>query len=84
MDREQLALLKEVMALDFKALELQLYLDTHPNDQRALRDHNLACQEAKAAKENYQRCYGPFMPCEATGFPWQWISDPWPWEICYE
>jgi spore coat protein JB len=83
-DREQLALLKELMALEFTALEFQLYLNTHPNDQRALMEYNSACQAVKAAKERYVSCYGPLSHCEQSGFPWQWISDPWPWEICYE
>ena len=38
--RDRLELLKEIMAVDFSLVELNLYLDTHPLDQRALRLHN--------------------------------------------
>lgn len=84
MNREQLELLKELMALEFTAIELNLYLDTHPNDQRALMEYNAVCQQLMMLKERYERCYGPLTPCNPSAFPWQWIEEPWPWEICYE
>lgn len=85
MDREQLRLLKELMALEFAALDFNLYLDTHPNDQRALTECATLSQQAMVAREQYQQCYGPLTAdCAQSGFPWQWIDEPWPWQICYQ
>ncbi|HEY8392653.1 MAG TPA: spore coat protein CotJB [Capillibacterium sp.] len=84
MDRERLALLKELMALEFTALEFNLYLDTHPTDQRALMEFNAILPQLKAVKQKYQERYGPLTAEEPSSYPWQWINEPWPWEICYE
>ncbi|MDI9568500.1 MAG: spore coat protein CotJB, partial [Bacillota bacterium] len=45
MRRDRRELLLKIMALDFTALELNLYLDTHPRDARALEDYNRVTQE---------------------------------------
>ncbi len=84
MNREQLEALKELMAQQFTVLEFQLYLDTHPTDQRALMEYNEACRQLMVLKQRYQQAYGPLTFCEASDYPWQWIEEPWPWQICYE
>lgn len=73
-------MLKEVMALDFMAIELNLYLNTHPYDQRALMIFVSTVQQAKMARDNYERMYGPITACASNSFPWPWIEEPWPWE----
>jgi spore coat protein JB len=73
-------MLKEVMALDFMAIELNLYLNTHPYDQKALMIFVNTVQRAKMARENYERMYGPITASASNSFPWPWIEDPWPWE----
>ncbi len=83
MNREQVAALKELMAQEFNALEFHLYLDTHPTDQRALMEYNEACRQLMVLKQRYQQCFGPLTFCETSGYPWQWIEEPWPWQISY-
>ncbi len=79
MSRERL--LREVMALDFALIDLGLYLDTHPCDQRALNLFNNYAQSAMALRREYERLYGPLTQnSAATGFRWTWIDEPWPWE----
>lgn len=78
MNREQL--LKEVMAAGFTAYDLHLYLNTHPYDQRALMLFNQATQRARLVTDQFERMYGPLTASSSTGFPWQWIQNPWPWE----
>lgn len=73
-------MLKEVMALDFMAIELNLYLNTHPYDQKALMIFVSTVQRAKMARENFERMYGPITASASNSFPWPWIEDPWPWE----
>mgnify|MGYP000543313533 FL=1 len=72
-------LLSEIQCHEFAINELALYLDTHPEDQRALCLHRKYCNELKPMKDMYQRVYGPLTinyPCNK----WRWLEEPWPWE----
>ena len=72
-------LMNKIKALDFSIIELGLYLDTHPNDEKALCLHKEYTNEVKALKDKYQKKYGPltiFYPCNK----WRWLESPWPWE----
>lgn len=81
MDATQQQMLRELMALDFSIIDMQLYLDTHPNDQRAIMYFNSLVQRASVLRQTYQQKYGPLMVNTTTSScPWQWIKDPWPWE----
>ncbi len=82
--REGLELLKEIMAIDFSLVELNLYLDTHPLDQRAQRLQNEYVTICKDLKEKYEEDYAPLTHVYASECPWGWIEEPWPWEINYE
>jgi len=57
--RDGLELLKEIMAVDFSMVELNLYLDTHPMDQRALRLHNEYVIKYKMLKDKYEQDCAP-------------------------
>ena len=82
--RERLEMLKEIMALDFSSLELNLYLDTHPADTRALKLHNEYIRRLKELKEVYEKKYDFITHKNMSDCPWEWIKDPWPWEIDYK
>ena len=72
-------MLMKIRELDFAIVELSLYLDTHPNDQRALCMHKEYCRRLKDLKDKYQKLYGPlsiYFPCNK----WRWLEEPWPWE----
>jgi len=79
MDINREKLLHEVMAADFTVVDLNLYLDTHPYDQRAIYVYNQSVQRAKMLRENYERMYGPLTPFAETRCPYQWVESPWPW-----
>ena len=69
----------KIKSLDFAITELALYLDTHPEDKKALCLHKKYCKECKDLKDKYQKVYGPLTnayPCNK----WRWIEEPWPWE----
>lgn len=83
-DRERLEMLKEIMALDFSGVELNLYLDTHPMDQKAIAIHNDYTIKSNKLKEEYEKKYGPITHEFISKCPWEWIECPWPWEINYE
>ncbi len=75
------ALMREVQAACFAAYDLQLYLNTHPTDSRAMMMYTAAVQRKKALTEEYEKAYGPITADSAAGtMPWQWIKSPWTWE----
>ena len=76
------AMLYEIQQVSFSLVDLNLYLDNHPNCQQAIDDYNQLFQVYWEMKSNYEMQYGPlanFGHCPAT-YPWSWINDPWPWE----
>lgn len=83
---ERLAMLKEIQELEFAAVELNLFLDTHPQDQAALRDYQAVSEKLLAARKRYEEMCGPLTatwPGAASHRQWLWIQEPWPWEIEY-
>ena len=75
----QKEMLMKIRELDFAVIELGLYLNTHPDDQRALCLHRKYTKELKELKDKYQKVYGPlsiYFPCNK----WRWLEEPWPWE----
>lgn len=73
-------LLQELMAADFTLIDLNLYLDTHPYDQRAIALFNSNLERAQKLRETYERMYGPLTihtPSDRNA--WKWINNPWPW-----
>ena len=76
-EREQI--LMQIRELNFAVIELGLYLNTHPEDQKALCLHRKYARVAKDLKDKYQKVYGPLTinyPCNK----WRWLEEPWPWE----
>jgi spore coat protein JB len=85
MHREQLEMLKNLQALQFTALEFNLYLDTHPGDQRALQEYECWAKEVAEYQKMYEACYGPLTALSSIDNQgcWRWLESPWPWEIEY-
>ena len=72
-------MMDEIKALNFAVIELNLYLDTHPEDKRALSTHNEYVKMLNELKDRYQQAYEPlsiYYPYNECG----WQSSPWPWE----
>ena len=73
--------MKELMALGFAVHELGLYLDTHRGDQEALvlfQKYNKLYSDGTA---EYERRYGPLVMTSSGSPAFDWVDDPWPWEI---
>lgn len=78
-DNTQEELIHQIKCYNFAVIELGLYLDTHPDDERALCLHNSYTKTLKDLKDKYQKVYGPlsiYYPCNK----WRWLEEPWPWE----
>ena len=74
-------ILNKLMALDFIAVDLQLYLDTHPCDRNALMKYNSVVSQAHMLRQTYENMYGPLYSYRSMSkYPWQWINEPWPWQ----
>lgn len=75
-------LLRKIQEVEFACVELNLYLDTHPDNEQALCDFNNFTEELMNLKNMYETKYGPLTNFggSPSRFPWQWIESPWPWE----
>lgn len=77
LSREEL--LSKIKEYQFSVIELAIYLDTHPDDKKALMLHKEYTNILKDYKDKYQKIYGPLTincPCNK----WRWLEEPWPWE----
>jgi spore coat protein JB len=76
-------LLKEIQAVDFVLVELNLYLDTHPYDYQAIQQYNDYVRKSMELKHSFQTLYGPLMHFghSYAGTPWNWDDTPWPWQV---
>lgn len=74
------ALMKKLSTYQFAAHDVQLYLDTHPEDKSAIKQAQRFQQLAAPLAEQYEQQYGALTKREADGNNWNWIKGPWPWE----
>lgn len=80
MAREEL--MEKIRELQFAAVELNLFLDNHPENKQALSDYNKISEDLSQLKRMYEEKCGPltnygYAPSQ---YPWQWVNEPWPWE----
>lgn len=69
-------MMMQIRELNFAIIELGLYLDTQPEDQRALYLHREYAKRLRDLKDKYQKMYGPlsiYYPCNK----WRWLEEPW-------
>ena len=80
-DREKA--LKLVQTYDFMLVELNLYLDNHPEDEKAFECFEHYRKLAAEARECYVKKFGPLSAVqgELVNGKWNWVNDPWPWEV---
>ena len=72
----------ELMAINFVVDELELYLDTHADDQEAFDLYQSILALRKEARERYTARYGVVTQCDQLGRDsFTWLKDPWPWEF---
>ena len=82
-DRRQL--LTEISKVDFTLKELNLYLDTHPFDQQAIREFNNYNNIKRQLTEEYTVKFGPIVLniMDENCNEWKWALQDWPWERGY-
>ncbi len=74
------ALLKKLSTYQFAAHDLQLYLDSHPDDSETIEKMNRFKEQAQQLKAQYEQSYGPLTKRATDRNNWNWIKAPWPWE----
>jgi len=79
---EQAQMLTTIDALCFSAHDLNLYLDTHPNDRDMIQLFNQYRMQSEQIINEYENRFGPLSISSnaLNRYPWMWDNMPWPWE----
>lgn len=79
-------LLRKIQELGFYAVELNLFLDTHPDNAQALQDYQYVLQTYDQLQQVYTDNFGSLLnfgeaKVNNNSF-WTWVTpnDKWPWE----
>lgn len=72
-------LMRAIMEADFVATDLKLYLDTHPDDERALELYREAVRQYKACKATFEDAFYPLNATAAgRNGEWDWLDGTFP------
>jgi len=76
-------LMRQIQEVDFVLVELNLYLDTHPDDQAAIAQYNQFAQRSMALKQQFEALFGPLrhFGSSYSPAPFAWKEAPWPWQV---
>ena len=75
------ALLNKIGEVRFACVELQLYLDTHPEDLEAQNDFNSYASALEQLMAEYTETYGPLENFgNAQHIAGSWVYQKWPWQ----
>lgn len=78
---ERNMLMRKIQANYFSAYDLQLYLDTHPNDKKAFNMFKELVTKTKNLIEEYEQNYGPLTAWGSIkSKTYDWLDEPWNWE----
>ena len=76
-------LMARINEVSFAVNDMNLYLDTHPCDEKALVYCRELVQERKKLLKEYAEIYGP-LTIDSTVWTeesvWKWMEQPFPWE----
>ena len=82
MDKRAMCL-RRIASVDLALYELTLYLDTHPEDQNALRMREIYQNKRRELIAEYEAAFGPYVVTtdDVRGDRWTWVDNPWPWDF---
>ncbi|WP_067622817.1 spore coat protein CotJB [Alicyclobacillus acidiphilus] len=75
------AALQQLQSVDFSLVELNLYLDTHPEDNQAMRQYNELRTQRQMIVQNFENQFGPLTNFGDTTSTQLWNVGPWPWQV---
>ena len=78
-------LMLKIQELSFACVDLNLYLDNHPEDKNAINTYNKFVSQFIQARCAYESKNGPLtnFGYAPSSYPWQWVNQPWPWDLEY-
>jgi spore coat protein JB len=80
MNKEKL--MREIQEVGFALVDLNLFLDSHPDNKLALdffEDMQIKYAQLQA---DYEMEFGPLTAFDTnTEQGWTWVQSPWPWEL---
>ena len=80
MNKEKL--MREIQEVGFALVDLNLFLDSHPDNKLALdffEDMQIKYAQLQA---DYEIEFGPLTAFDTnTEQGWTWVQSPWPWEL---
>ena len=82
----RMAMAHRIKAYDFAIIEMNLYLDTHPDDEQGVCLFKMYQEKRCQLIETYEHHFGPYINTvnDVQGNRFDWIRDPWPWDYCRE
>ena len=81
MDNSGKGLMKYINEVSFALNDVTLYLDTHPDDTKAIEYYHKYKEQRHQAVKEYEQCYGPLLNYDVNcSERWTWVDGPWPWE----
>lgn len=76
------SLLMKIAEARFACVELQLYLDTHPEDAVATADFNCYADALQKLIQTYEQEYGPLQNFgDSQHEAGSWVYGKWPWQL---
>lgn len=74
-------MLKKIMELEFAVTDLNLYLDTHPENREALEMLTKLAASLKSLMYDYSKKYEPLTVAAVNNeTPFEWVTGKWPWQ----
>lgn len=82
-DPKYYELMCRLQETDFVLVELTLYLDTHPDDLKAIQQFNQMAMLRQQIAHDFEQQFGPLLQFghSFSRYPWDWKDDPWPWQV---
>lgn len=80
---KSMELLNSIQRAQFYAVELNLYLDNFPSNEKATKDYEEISKLLDKLISEYEFKYGPITNFGSAYIenPIAWTNNPWPWEI---
>lgn len=77
---ERQKLMEKIASIDFAIIELNIFLNTHPNDSRSSNKMDEYILKSNKLRREYEEKYGPITATDLNSNQWAWICGPWPWD----
>ena len=81
-ENERQQFLLELQMYNFVAHEINLYLDTHPDDEKMIQLYQEYVQKGQQAQDAFEKKFGIlYVQNTQDHVPFEWLEGPWPWEF---